>query len=62
MVIYFAEELTALLQYIKTLHLDCDFLIKYFDVRKEAQAGNINTIILLLIKLIILIVLIILSY
>jgi hypothetical protein len=39
-----SKELTALLQYIKTLHLDCDFLIKYFDVRKEARTSEIEAL------------------
>jgi len=36
------KELGATLQYINTLHLDCDWLLQYFDVRKEARENEIN--------------------
>merc|ERR1719324_312445 len=38
------KELTATLQYIASLHLECDWLMKYFDVRKEARASEINAL------------------
>merc|ERR1712066_709549 len=33
-----AKELMATLKYIKSLHQECDWLLQYFDVRKEARA------------------------
>jgi len=36
------KELGATLQYISSLHLECDWLIQYFDVRKEARHGEID--------------------
>merc|ERR550537_713252 len=38
------EELTATKQYIASLHADCDFLLEYYTVRKEARAGEIDAI------------------
>ena len=38
------KELGATVQYIHNLHLDCDFIIKYFDMRKEARAGEIDSL------------------
>merc|ERR1719266_3013915 len=32
-----SKELMSTMQYIQSLHNECDFLIKYFDVRKEAN-------------------------
>merc|ERR1719421_1068164 len=32
------KELMAVHQYISSLHGECDWLLKYFDVRKEARA------------------------
>jgi chromosome segregation ATPase len=29
-------------KYLSTLHADCDFLIKYYDMRKEARTGEID--------------------
>ena len=34
------KELMATMAYISSLHSDCDWLIQYFDVRKEARAGE----------------------
>merc|ERR1719262_1637832 len=31
------KELAATLQYIQSLHSECDWLLQYFDVRKEAR-------------------------
>jgi len=39
-----AKELGATLQYIHSLHADCDWLLKYFDTRKEARAGEIDAL------------------
>jgi septal ring factor EnvC (AmiA/AmiB activator) len=36
-----AKELMATIEYIGQLHGECDWLIKYFDVRKEARTGEI---------------------
>merc|ERR1719498_148718 len=38
------KELTATLQYIHALHLECDWLMKYFDVRQEARASEIDAL------------------
>jgi len=38
------KELAATNQYIHSLHLECDWLIKYFDMRKEARAGEIDAL------------------
>jgi chromosome segregation ATPase len=38
------KELQATLQYIMSLHNDCDWLLQYFDVRKEARAGEIDAL------------------
>merc|ERR1719465_235099 len=38
------KELGATLQYIHTLHSDCDWLIQYFDVRKDARASEIDAL------------------
>merc|ERR1719162_1584552 len=35
------KELMATVEYIGQLHGECDWLIKYFDVRKEARTGEI---------------------
>jgi len=38
------KELSATNQYIHTLHLECDWLIKYYDMRKEARANEIDAL------------------
>jgi len=38
------KELAATIQYIGTLHNECDFILKYFDMRKEARAGEIDSL------------------
>jgi len=38
------EELQATKDYIQTLHTDCDFLLEYYDTRKEARAGEIDAL------------------
>eukprot|EP00408_Alexandrium_pacificum_P058861 CAMPEP_0171168296 /NCGR_PEP_ID=MMETSP0790-20130122/7638_1 /TAXON_ID=2925 /ORGANISM="Alexandrium catenella, Strain OF101" /LENGTH=707 /DNA_ID=CAMNT_0011633133 /DNA_START=59 /DNA_END=2182 /DNA_ORIENTATION=- len=38
------KELMATLKYIKSLHADCDWLLQYFDVRKEARAGEVDSL------------------
>jgi len=37
-----AEELRAVMDYISTLHKDCDFLLEYYDQRKTARASEID--------------------
>merc|ERR1719188_803506 len=37
-------ELAATLEYIASLHAECDWLLKYFDVRKEARNGEIDSL------------------
>merc|ERR1719235_922908 len=36
------EELKAVLDYIASLHAECDFLLEYYDKRKEARASEID--------------------
>merc|ERR1719502_1207142 len=38
------KELGATLQYIQSLHAECDWLLQYFDVRKEARDGEIDAL------------------
>jgi len=38
------KELAATNQYIHSLHTECDFLIKYYDMRKESRAGEIDAL------------------
>merc|ERR550539_378528 len=38
------KDLAALLEYIASLHAECDWLIKYFDTRKEARNGEIASL------------------
>merc|ERR1719326_1931845 len=38
------KELGATNQYIHTLHLECDWLLKYFDMRKEARSNEIDAL------------------
>jgi len=38
------KELMATLKYIESLHAECDWLLKYFDVRKEARTGEIDAL------------------
>merc|ERR1719336_733201 len=39
-----AKELMATLKYIHTLHGECDWLLKYFDVRKSARTGEVESL------------------
>merc|ERR1719456_1413300 len=36
------EELRAIMDYISSLHKDCDFLLQYYDQRKTARASEID--------------------
>merc|ERR1719401_3129516 len=38
------KELGATLQYINSLHAECDWLLQYFDVRKEARTSEIDAL------------------
>lgn len=38
------KELMATEKYISSLHAECDWLLQYFDVRKEARAGEIDSL------------------
>jgi chromosome segregation ATPase len=37
-----SKELMATMEYIHNLHTDCDWLIKYFDMRSEARTNEID--------------------
>jgi len=39
-----SAELMSTMKYISSLHLECDWLLKYFDVRKEARANEIDAL------------------
>merc|ERR1712019_259763 len=38
------KELMATLKVIGSLHGECDWLVKYFDVRKDARAGEMDSL------------------
>merc|ERR1712085_140400 len=38
------KELMATEKYISSLHAECDWLLQYFDVRKEARAGEVDSL------------------
>jgi len=38
------KELGATLKYIASLHAECDWLLKYFDVRQQARADEIDSL------------------
>jgi septal ring factor EnvC (AmiA/AmiB activator) len=38
------KSLMATMEYIQALHSECDWLLKYFDVRKEARAGEVDAL------------------
>merc|ERR1719345_397520 len=38
------KELMATGSYIASLHAECDWLLHYFEVRKEARAGEIDSL------------------
>merc|ERR1719343_1797415 len=39
-----AKELMATKKHIASLHAECDWLLQYFDVRKEARAGEVDSL------------------
>merc|ERR1719326_100515 len=38
------EDLQATMKYIHDLHMECDWLIKYYDVRKEMRASEVDAL------------------
>merc|ERR1719310_1332566 len=38
------KTLMATLEYIQSLHAECDWLLQYFQVRKEARTGEIDSL------------------
>jgi len=38
------KELAATLEYIASLHAECDWLVKFYDARKEARASEIDAL------------------
>merc|ERR1719305_1486064 len=38
------KELGATVQYIQSLHAECDWLLQYFDVRKEARTSEVDAL------------------
>merc|ERR1719271_992925 len=39
-----SKTLMATLEYIQSLHAECDWLLQYFEVRKEARAGEVESL------------------
>merc|ERR1712060_725700 len=39
-----SKEHMATMSYIAELHAECDWLLRYFDVRKQARAGEIDSL------------------
>merc|ERR1719486_1098317 len=38
------KTLMAILEHIQSLHAECDWLLQYFEVRKEARAGEVESL------------------
>merc|ERR1719188_1273381 len=38
------DDLAATLKYIHDLHVECDWLLKYYDVRKEMRASEVDAL------------------
>jgi len=38
------RDLASTLKYIHDLHMECDWLLKYFDVRKEMRASEVDAL------------------
>merc|ERR1711934_1337749 len=38
------KTLMATLEYIQSLHAECDWLLQYYTVRKEARAGEVESL------------------
>merc|ERR1712014_455328 len=39
-----SRDLAATLKYITDLHAECDWLLKFFEIRKEARASEIDAL------------------
>merc|ERR1719422_2326547 len=39
-----SKEHMATMKYISSLHAECDWLLQYFDARKEARAGEVESL------------------
>merc|ERR1719195_770996 len=39
-----AKQLGATMKYIASLHAECDWLVKYFDVRRQARADEVDSL------------------
>merc|ERR1712045_936330 len=39
-----AKQLGATMKYIASLHAECDWLVKYFDVRQQARADEVDSL------------------
>merc|ERR1719272_2131671 len=39
-----SKELAATLDYIRSLHSECDWLVQYYDIRKEARDSEIDAL------------------
>merc|ERR1719411_1579979 len=39
-----AKELMATVKYISSVHAECDWLLQYFDARKAARAGEVDSL------------------
>mmetsp|Transcript_115964 Transcript_115964/g.237110 ORF Transcript_115964/g.237110 Transcript_115964/m.237110 type:complete len:733 (-) Transcript_115964:88-2286(-) len=39
-----SKDLTATLEYIQSLHAECDWLLQYFDARKDARTSEIDSL------------------
>merc|ERR1712085_90663 len=39
-----SDELMATMKYISSLHAECDWLLQYFDMRKEARASEVDSL------------------
>merc|ERR1719210_1224819 len=39
-----SQELMATMKYISSVHAECDWLLQYFEVRKEARAGEVESL------------------
>merc|ERR1719149_437390 len=39
-----SKSLMATLEHIQSLHAECDWLIQYYQVRKEARAGEVESL------------------
>merc|ERR1719195_2296468 len=40
-----SKMLMKTLEYLKNLHLECDWLLQYYDVRKQARAGEVDSLV-----------------